>query len=119
MTLATKVALRDLLVGDGLHPHDAGRILRFAEKLAGDRSTHRTRRKAAREGLVFLRAPMQETEEGVCEWLTAKGCDRIETHQGPDGQWRGSGVVRSAGAVALPSLADQVAALELAERAGL
>lgn len=94
MTLAAKVALRDLLVGDGLDPHDAGRVLRFAEKLAGDRVTASTKRHGRRK-VEFLRAPLHETEAEVVGWLRARGCTDIKVFSGPEG-YRGSGRIEQA-----------------------
>jgi hypothetical protein len=43
--------------------------------------------------LVFRRAPMLGSAEEVQQWLAARGFGGIETFRGPDGTWRGSGVM--------------------------
>lgn len=50
-----------------------------------------TLRTGPRRSVEFLRAPMQDSEAEVVAWLRARGCTGIETHQGPDRSWRGSG----------------------------
>jgi hypothetical protein len=42
---------------------------------------------------VFQRAPMLGSAEEVRYWLTARGFGGVETFRGPDGTWRGSGVM--------------------------
>jgi len=44
--------------------------------------------------VTFLRAPMLDSAAAVTAWLMARGCTEIEVHIGPDGSYRGSGVVR-------------------------
>jgi hypothetical protein len=44
--------------------------------------------------MTFHRAPCCDTADGVTAWLRARGCDEIEVHVGPDGSFRGSGVLR-------------------------
>jgi hypothetical protein len=48
---------------------------------------------AGGRSFVFLRAPMLGSDEEVQRWLTARGFGGVETFRGPDGTWRGSGVM--------------------------
>jgi hypothetical protein len=44
---------------------------------------------------MFIRAPMQPTREAVIDWLERAGVvpPYRDVHVGPDGSWRGSGMV--------------------------
>ncbi len=44
--------------------------------------------------MTFHRAPCLDSAAAVTAWLIARGCTEIEVHVGPDGSYRGSGVVR-------------------------
>jgi hypothetical protein len=45
--------------------------------------------------ITMIRAPLQDTREAVIDWLERNGVRAPfrDVHRGPDGSWRGSGVV--------------------------
>jgi hypothetical protein len=44
--------------------------------------------------VTLYRAPLQDSADAVLAWLLERGCTEVEVHRGPDGSYRGSGVVR-------------------------